>query len=55
MTITLVGTPQTGSSTNGENVNLTFPPTPSQDDVVVVAVGTSKKLSTFLENYKEVI
>lgn len=39
MTITLVGTPQIGNTTNGGNVTLTFSTTPSENDYVVVYGG----------------
>jgi len=40
MTITLVGTPQVGNTTNGGNVTLTFSTTPLENDYVVVYGGT---------------
>jgi len=39
MAITLVGTPQVGSTTNGGNVTLTFDVTPAENDVVIVFGG----------------
>jgi len=41
MAITLVGTPQVGNTTNGGNVTLTFSPTPSENDYVLVFGGCS--------------
>lgn len=39
MAISLIGTPQSGSNTNGGDVTLTFDVAPSQNDVVVVFGG----------------
>lgn len=39
MAITIVGTPQSGTNSNGGDVTLTFDGTPAQNDVVVVIGG----------------
>ena len=40
MSISIVGTPQSGSAINGGNVTLTFDGTPAQNDVVIVIGGS---------------